>query len=240
MVDLLAAVPSIVFGLWGIFVLAPTTAAGRQLPQRHLGWFFLFARATSRWPRRHDLHRRHRARRDDPADHHLRHPRGVRQTPLAHIEAAQALGATKWEVVRMTAALRSQRRSSPPPCSASAAPRRDGRGADHPARRREAGHWSLFDGGYTFASKIASAAAEFSYAAADGRLHRRRFRVVRADLRRQRAGRAARRRREGAERMTDATLDPAGQGADLPPRSAAAPRDQEPRRDVDLVSDGVR
>ncbi len=25
-----------------------------------------------------------------------------------------------------------------------------------------AGHWSLFDGGYTFASKIASAAAEFS------------------------------------------------------------------------------
>jgi phosphate transport system permease protein len=26
----------------------------------------------------------------------------------------------------------------------------------------QAGHWSLFDGGYTFASKIASAAAEFS------------------------------------------------------------------------------
>ena len=25
-----------------------------------------------------------------------------------------------------------------------------------------AGHWSLFDGGYTFASKIASAASEFS------------------------------------------------------------------------------
>jgi phosphate transport system permease protein len=25
-----------------------------------------------------------------------------------------------------------------------------------------AGHWSVFDGGYTFASKIASAAAEFS------------------------------------------------------------------------------
>ena len=28
--------------------------------------------------------------------------------------------------------------------------------------RRAGGHWSLFDGGYTFASKIASAAAEFS------------------------------------------------------------------------------
>jgi len=26
----------------------------------------------------------------------------------------------------------------------------------------QAGHWSLFDGGYTFASKIGSAAAEFS------------------------------------------------------------------------------
>ena len=31
--------------------------------------------------RRHDLHRRHRARRDDPADHHRGHPRGVRPDP---------------------------------------------------------------------------------------------------------------------------------------------------------------
>ena len=29
-------------------------------------------------------------------------------------------------------------------------------------RAAQAGHWSLFDSGYTFASKIASAAAEFS------------------------------------------------------------------------------
>jgi len=31
-----------------------------------------------------------------------------------------------------------------------------------PRTAAQAGHWSLFDGGYTFASKIASAAAEFS------------------------------------------------------------------------------
>lgn len=31
-----------------------------------------------------------------------------------------------------------------------------------------AGHWSLFDGGYTFASKIASAASEFSQALPTG------------------------------------------------------------------------
>ena len=82
--------------------------------------------------------------------------------------------------------------------------------------RSRLGHWSLFDGGYTFASKIASAAAEFSDQLPDRRLHRGRLRAVRPDIRRQRACPAGR-RRKGERRMTKPTLDAAGQGADLPP-----------------------
>ncbi len=43
MVDLLAAVPSIVFGLWGIFVLAPWLEPVARFLNDNLGWFFLFA-----------------------------------------------------------------------------------------------------------------------------------------------------------------------------------------------------
>ena len=51
LVDLLAAVPSIVFGLWGIFVLAPGSRAGGELPQRQPRLVLPVLRtATSRWP----------------------------------------------------------------------------------------------------------------------------------------------------------------------------------------------
>ncbi|MDT5066333.1 MAG: phosphate transport system permease protein, partial [Mycobacterium sp.] len=43
LVDLLAAVPSIVFGLWGIFVLAPWLEPVAKFFNDGLGWFFLFA-----------------------------------------------------------------------------------------------------------------------------------------------------------------------------------------------------
>jgi phosphate transport system permease protein len=42
MVGLLAAVPSIIFGLWGIFVLAPKLEPLEASLNRHLGWLFLF------------------------------------------------------------------------------------------------------------------------------------------------------------------------------------------------------
>ena len=42
MVDLLAAVPSIIFGLWGIFVLAPKLEPMVAYLNRELGWLFLF------------------------------------------------------------------------------------------------------------------------------------------------------------------------------------------------------
>ncbi len=86
-----------------------------------------------------------------------------RQTPSAHIEAAQALGATKWEVVRMT--VLPFGRSGVIAASMLGLGRALGETVAVLIILRaaaKAGHWSLFDGGYTFASKIASAAAEFS------------------------------------------------------------------------------
>ncbi len=51
----------------------------------------------------------------------------------------------------------------------------------------QAGHWSLFDGGYTFASKIASAAAEFSAPLPTGAYIAAGFVLFAADIRGQRA-----------------------------------------------------
>ncbi len=161
-VDLLAAVPSIVFGLWGILVLAPLLTPMMTFLSGHLGAFFLFAPGNVS-------------------------PTGTiftagivlavmilpiitaisrevfRQTPRGHIEAAQALGATQWEVVRMT--VLPFGRSGVIAASMLGLGRALGetvavliilRTASTPS------NFSLFDGGYTFASKIASAAAEFS------------------------------------------------------------------------------
>ena len=36
LVDLLAAVPSVVYGLWGVFVLIPKLAAGRAVVRQHV------------------------------------------------------------------------------------------------------------------------------------------------------------------------------------------------------------
>ena len=50
MVDLLAAVPSIIFGLWGIFVLAPQLQPIADFLNRNLGWLFLFKQGNVSWP----------------------------------------------------------------------------------------------------------------------------------------------------------------------------------------------
>ena len=162
LVDLLAAVPSIVFGLWGLITLAPVYKPVQTWMEDKLGWFPLFS------------------------------PTGISgniffiglvlsimvlpivtalsrevfdQTPLAHKEGALALGATQWEMIR-TAVLPFGR---PGVISASML-----------ALGRALGEtiavtflvsslpdgaqwtWSLFNGGETFASKIANNASEFS------------------------------------------------------------------------------
>lgn len=164
LVDLLAAVPSIVFGLWGIFVLAPWLEPVARFLNGNLGWLFIFSDGNV-----------------SLAGGGTIFTAGVvlavmilpiitsvtrevfALTPRGHVEAAQALGATKWEVVRMT--VFPYGRSGMIAGAMLGLGRALGetvavliilRAAAQP------GSWSLFDGGYTFASKIASAAAEFS------------------------------------------------------------------------------
>lgn len=103
-VDLLAAVPSIIFGLWGFIVLGPSPIAEgiEGVLQTLLGWIPLFAKEPG-WPT----------------------PVGtiflagiilavmilpiitavcrdvMKQTPSEQIEGALALGATRWEMIRI-------------------------------------------------------------------------------------------------------------------------------------------
>ena len=164
LVDLLAAVPSIVFGLWGIFVLAPKLEPIQRFLNENLSWFFLFGDGNV-----------------SLAGGGTIFTAGVvlavmilpiitsvsrevfSLTPKGHVEAAQALGATKWEVIRMT--VYPYGRSGMIAGSMLALGRALGETVAVLIILRtaaQAGHWSVFDGGYTFASKIASAAAEFS------------------------------------------------------------------------------
>lgn len=163
-VDLLAAVPSIVFGLWGIFVLAPQIAPLAEFLNRHLGWFFLFKEGNVSLAGGGTIFTAGIVLAVMILPIITSVSREVfRQTPIPHIEAAQALGATRWEVVRMT--VLPFGRSG----VVAAAMLGLGRALGETVAvliilrsAAKAGHWSLFDGGYTFASKIASAAAEFS------------------------------------------------------------------------------
>lgn len=104
LIDLLAAIPSVVFGLWGVLVFAPHVRGVWQFLARWLGWFPLFA--------------------GDAQGNASNPPRVLLtasvvlavmilpiitavcrevflQTPRLHEEAALALGATRWELVRM-------------------------------------------------------------------------------------------------------------------------------------------
>jgi phosphate transport system permease protein len=164
LVDLLAAVPSIVFGLWGIFVLAPQMEPLETTLHRNLGWFFLFKNGDVSLAGGGNIFTAGAVLAVMILPIVTSVSREVfRQTPTPHIEAAQALGATKWEVIRMT--VLPFGRSGAVAASMLGLGRALGetvavliilRASAH------AGHWSLFDGGYTFASKIASAASEFS------------------------------------------------------------------------------
>jgi phosphate transport system permease protein len=164
LVDLLAAVPSIVFGLWGIFVLAPQLEPMEAFLNRDLGWLFLFKGGNVSLAGGGNIFTAAVVLAVMILPIITSVSREVfRQTPNTHIEAAQALGATKWEVVRMT--VLPFGRSGAVAASMLGLGRALGetvavliilRASAH------AGNWSLFDGGYTFASKIASAANEFS------------------------------------------------------------------------------
>lgn len=164
MVDLLAAVPSIIYGVWGLYVLAPVIKPLALWLNNHLGWLFLFKTGSA-----------------SVAGGGTIFTAGIvlavmilpivtavarevfAQTPPGQIEAALALGATRWEVVKTTVL--------PFGMSGyvSGAMLGLGRALGETIAlliilrgTQAAFGWSLFDGGYTFASKIAAAAAEFN------------------------------------------------------------------------------
>jgi phosphate transport system permease protein len=98
-VDLMAAFPSILYGLWGFFVLMPMAEYWAKLIHKWLGWIYIF---------------------DVPEPAFSRSPfiAGIvlsvmiipiitsvsrevfSQTPLDRVQAAYALGATKWGMIR--------------------------------------------------------------------------------------------------------------------------------------------
>lgn len=164
MVDLLAAVPSIVYGVWGLYVLAPVLKPFALWLNKDLGWLFLFKTGNA-----------------SVAGGGTIFTAGIVlavmilpiitavtrevfvQTPRGQIEAALALGATRWEVVRTTVL--------PFGLSGyiSGAMLGLGRALGETIAlliilrgTQTQFSWTLFDGGYTFASKIAATASEFN------------------------------------------------------------------------------
>lgn len=163
LIDLLAAVPSIVYGLWGLFSFGPHFQPVQDFFTKVLGWVPFFkdegksAGSTIAFvgvvlaimvlPIITALTREVFA-----------------QTPQAHKDAATALGATKWEVIR-TAVLPFGK-----PGIISASMLGLGRALGETVAVMmivsaladgAPWSWSIFNGGETFASKIANNAGEF-------------------------------------------------------------------------------
>ncbi len=165
LVDLLAAVPSIIYGIWGAFVFASYIVPIQGLLNSALGWIPIFGDDTG-------------AARSAGTIFIIGIVLSIMvlpivtalsrevfaQTPQEHKDAALALGATKWEMIR-TAVLPFGR-----PGVISASMLGLGRALGEtiavliilstlPDGAKWT--WSIFNGGETFASKIAGNAAEF-------------------------------------------------------------------------------
>jgi phosphate transport system permease protein len=98
-VDLLAAVPSVVFGLWGIGVLAPAVQPVYTWLVENLGWFPLFAGPVSGTGRTILTAAIVLSVMVLPIMTAICREVFL-QTPVLHEEAALALGATRWEMIR--------------------------------------------------------------------------------------------------------------------------------------------
>lgn len=99
-IDLLAAVPSVVFGLWGILVLAPAVQPIYVWMTTYLGWIPLFAGPASGTGRTMLTAAAVLAVMILPIITSMCREVFL-QTPKLHEEAALALGATRWEMVKM-------------------------------------------------------------------------------------------------------------------------------------------
>ncbi|MFB8893622.1 phosphate ABC transporter permease subunit PstC [Microbacterium plantarum] len=99
-VDLLAAVPSVVFGLWGIGVLAPAVQPIYSWFVDNAGWFPLFNGPVSSTGRTIFTASVVLAVMVTPIITAICREIFL-QTPTLHEEAALALGSTRWEMIRM-------------------------------------------------------------------------------------------------------------------------------------------
>ncbi|MFR9804831.1 phosphate ABC transporter permease subunit PstC [Pseudonocardia sp. RS010] len=100
LVDLLAAVPSIVYGLWGAWTLAPASVGLATWFDDYLGWIPLFAGPVSTTGRTMLVAGLVLAVMILPIITAVAREVFL-QTPKLHEEAALALGATRWEMIRM-------------------------------------------------------------------------------------------------------------------------------------------
>ncbi|WP_425572298.1 phosphate ABC transporter permease subunit PstC [Pseudonocardia eucalypti] len=172
LVDLLAAVPSIIFGLWGLLVLAPVIYPVAEGLNGALGWFFLFKSYPDNVPivRGANLFTAGIVLAVMILPIITAITREVfERTPRMQIEGALALGATRWEVIRTTV-LPFGRAGY-----VSASMLGLGRALGETialmiilASVAAPFRGSLFDGGATFASKIALSFAELNNALSAG------------------------------------------------------------------------
>ena len=100
LVDLLAAIPSVVYGLWGIGFLAPQLVSVFEALSHYLGWIPLFAGPPS--PSGRTLLTASVALAVMILPIITAMSRDVfHQVPQGHREAALAMGATRWEMIRL-------------------------------------------------------------------------------------------------------------------------------------------
>ncbi len=99
-IDLLAAIPSVVYGLWGILVLAPFLNPTYVWLNENLGWIPLFEGQVSATGRTMLTVGIVLAIMILPIMAAIIREVFI-QTPKLHEEAALALGATRWEMIRM-------------------------------------------------------------------------------------------------------------------------------------------
>lgn len=164
MVELLAAVPSIIYGAWGLYVLAPQLRGSAQWLNDNFGGFFLFATGNASVVGGGTIFTGGIVLAVMILPIITAVTREVfAQTPRGQVEAALALGATRWEVVKMV--VLPFGRSG----YVSAAMLGLGRALGETVAlliilraTQKAFSWSVFDGGSTFATKIAGTASEFN------------------------------------------------------------------------------
>ncbi|RBY80327.1 phosphate ABC transporter permease subunit PstC [Blastococcus sp. TF02-09] len=99
-IDLLAAIPSVVYGFWGLAVMAPALVPFHEWAAEHLSWLPFFAGPTSASGRTMLTVGLVLGVMILPIISAI--AREVfSQAPALHREAALALGATRWEMIRM-------------------------------------------------------------------------------------------------------------------------------------------